>query len=499
MKSGIDSTTLRQGGLIVLLAGQLLPMIDFSIVNVALDAMSATLHASPIQLELIVAVYGIAFAVSLAMGGRLGDNFGRRRVFSTGVLLFGIASLICGIAPNVWALLLARALQGIGAALIVPQILATLHVTLHGREHSRALGLYGGIGGMAFIIGQVLGGFLINADPGGYGWRSVFLINIPLCLAILLLAPRSIPETQNDRRVAIDWPGTLYLVGAIGCLLTALALGPLLHWSWPCIVLLVAFPLLLSQLRRVEQALEKRGGAPLLPPALMRLHGVRFGLTIAVLFFCCWSGFMFVVALTLQSGLGLSAFQSGNAFIALGVAYFISSLLSARVVERLGKVPTLITGCAIQMTGLLGLAWTFNHGWPHVGIAQLIPATALIGFGQAFIVSCFFRIGLAEVPKSHAGAGSAMLSTVQQAAFGLGPMVLGAVYSHGLISTGNYQHAVLSSLGTEWAIMLVLVISAVILRRGTTQGNANVQGNAKIQGSAPSLKPAVCAARDKAE
>lgn len=484
MKSGIDSTKLGQSGLIVLLAGQLLPMIDFSIVNVALEAMSATLHASPIQLELIVAVYGIAFAVSLAMGGRLGDNFGRRRIFSTGVLVFGIASLICGVAPNVWTLLVARAMQGIGAALIVPQILATLHVTLLGREHSRALGLYGGIGGMAFIIGQVLGGFLINADPGGYGWRSVFLINIPLCLAILLLAPRSIPETQNERRVSIDWSGTLYLVGAIGCLLTALALGPLLHWNWPCIVLLAAFPLLLRRLWQVEQALEKRGGAPLLPPALMRLHGVRFGLTIAVLFFCCWSGFMFVVALTLQSGLGLSAFQSGNAFIALGVAYFISSLLSARVVERLGKVPTLITGCLIQMTGLLGLGWTFNHGWPHVGIVQLIPATALIGFGQAFIVSCFFRIGLAEVPKSHAGSGSAMLSTVQQAAFGLGPMVLGAVYSHGLL-VSDYHHAVLIALGAEWLIMLALVISAVILRRA--------------ESPATRLKPAVCTIRDKAE
>lgn len=202
---------------------------------------------------------------------------------------------------------------------------------------------------------------------------------------------------------------------------------------------------------------------------------------------------MFVVALTLQSGLGLTAFQSGNAFIALGVAYFISSLLSTRVVERLGKVPTLITGCLIQMSGLLILAWTFNHGWPNVGIVQLIPATALIGFGQAFIVSCFFRIGLAEVPKSHAGAGSAMLSTVQQAAFGLGPMVLGAVYSHALLPEGNYQHAVLLALGAEWAIMLALVISAVILRRGTTQENANVQGNA------PALKPAVCAVRDKAE
>lgn len=465
MKSGFDSTTLGHSGLIVLLAGQLLPMIDFSIVNVALDAMSTTLHASPIQLELIVAIYGIAFAVSLAMGSRLGDNFGRRRIFCIGVVVFAIASLLCGITPDVWTLLLARALQGIGAALIVPQILATLHVTLHGREHSRALGLYGGIGGMAFIIGQVLGGFLINANPGGYGWRSVFLINIPICLLVLLMAPRTIPETKKPQRVAIDWAGTLYLAGSIGCLLVALALGPLLHWSWPCIALLAAFPLLLKRLWQVEERIEQQGGAPLLPPALMRLYSVRFGLSIAVLFFSCWSGFMFVVALTLQSGLGLNAFQSGNAFIALGVAYFIGSLLSTRIVERLGKVNTLLIGCLVQMTGLLALMVTFNTDWPQIGVRSLIPATILVGFGQSFIVSCFFRIGLAEVSKDHAGAGSAMLSTVQQAAFGLGPMLLGTVFSQALHIKGNYQHAVLTALAAEWLIMLLLVVRTLMSRR----------------------------------
>lgn len=465
MKSRYDSTSLGRSGLIVLLAGQLLPMIDFSIVNVALDAISASLHASPIQLELIVAVYGIAFAVSLAMGSRLGDNFGRRRIFSIGVLVFGLASLLCGITPDVWTLLLARALQGIGAALVVPQILATLHVTLHGREHSRALGLYGGIGGMAFIIGQVLGGFLIKVNPGGVGWRTVFLINIPICLLVLLLAPRTLPETRQQKRVPIDWAGTWYLAGAIGCLLVALALGPLLHWSWPCLALLAAFPLLLKRLWQVEQRIEQRGGAPLLPPALMRLFSVRFGLSIAVLFFSCWSGFMFVVALTLQSGLGMSAFQSGNAFIALGVAYLVGSVISTRVVERRGKVSTLLTGCMIQMAGLLALMLTFTTGWPQVGVISLIPATALIGFGQSFIVSCFFRIGLAEVPKDHAGAGSAMLSTVQQAAFGLGPMVLGTVFSQVLQIHADYQHAVLAALAAEWLIMLLLVLRALMSRR----------------------------------
>ena len=185
--------TLGPGGLYVLLAGQLLPQIDFSIVNVALHPIEHGLHASATELELLVAVYGVAFAVCLAMGGRLGDNFGRRRIFNLGVLLFGIASLLCGVAGSMPMLLGARLLQGAAAALLVPQILATIHVGLRGASHARALALFASVGGIAFIIGQVLGGFLVDADIGGLGWRNAFLINLPVCAAILALSPRVIP------------------------------------------------------------------------------------------------------------------------------------------------------------------------------------------------------------------------------------------------------------------------------------------------------------------
>lgn len=161
----MNTSTLGKAGLVVLLAGQLLPMIDFSIVNVALDAMAASLHATPIELALIVAIYGIAFAVCLAMGSRLGDNIGRRKLFISGVWLFALASLLCGLAGNVKMLLLARALQGVGAALVVPQILATLHVTLQGRAHARAIGLYGGDWRVGVYYRPGIGRFF---NRGGY-------------------------------------------------------------------------------------------------------------------------------------------------------------------------------------------------------------------------------------------------------------------------------------------------------------------------------------------
>ncbi|CAE1141938.1 MFS transporter [Serratia sp. Tan611] len=466
MSTPSSAAVLGRAGLIILLVGQLLPMIDFSIVNVGLDAMAQSLHATPTQLELIVAVYGVAFAVCLAMGGRMGDNLGRRRLFLWGVRLFALASLMCGLANSVWLLLVARTLQGVGAAMIVPQIMATIHVCLRGREHARAMALYGGIGGLAFIIGQVLGGLLISLDIAGYGWRSVFLINIPLCVLVLVCAHRWVPDTRAQRRVNIDWPGTLLLALTIVCLLFPLALGPVWHWPWPCLALLALSGPLLLQLWRVERRQERRNNFPLLPPALLRLASVRFGLTIAILFFSCWSGFMFVMALTLQAGAKLNAFQSGNAFIALGVAYFISSLLSSTVIEHFGKVRTLLFGCLIQIGGLLALMLTMLLVWPQPDIVNLIPATLLIGAGQALIVSGFFRIGLADVPVEHAGSGSALLATVQQTSLGLGPILLGTVLVQVLhASPGDYLHALLAALVLELLLMLALLLRTLLVLR----------------------------------
>lgn len=454
---------LSQVGLFVLLAGQLLPQIDFSIVNVALDAVAHSLHATETGLELMVAAYGVAFAVCLAMGGRLGDNFGRRRIFNIGVLLFGISSLLCGLANSMALLLAARALQGVAAALLVPQILATIHVSLKGHAHSRAIGFYGAIGGLAFIVGQVLGGFLVSANIAGSGWRSVFLINLPVCAAILACS-RWIPETRRDHAAGIDRPATLLLALVILAILLPLSMGPSLHWSAPCIALLVAAVPLIVLLWKTELAQERRGISPLLPPTLLRLPSVRFGLVIAILFFSCWSGFMFVLALTLQAGAGLSPVHSGNTLIVLGGSYFVASLFSARAVAKFGRTQTLMLGCAIQMPGLLALIATLHTVWPHPGILNLAPATMLIGAGQAFIVSSYYRISLTDVPHEQAGAGSAMLATVQQASFGLGSASLGAVFAQTIHHSGLYLDAATASLVAEFCVMLVLVACAAVYR-----------------------------------
>ncbi len=467
MTSSSDIRPLGRGGLYLLLAGQLLPMVDFSIVNVAMDSIAHSLGASETQLVLIVAVYGVAFALCLAMGGRLGDNYGRRRLFGCGVALFAVASLLCGLATTVPLLLVARAVQGAGAALVVPQILATIHAVLRGHAHSRAIGLYASVNGLAFVVGQVFGGFLVSADIGGLAWRNVFLVNLPICLAILACLRRFLPETRSMHPSRIDWPGTIVLAAVVLCLLLPLSLGPLLHWPWQGTVILLLVPPLLWLLWRVELRQEGRNAAPLLPPSLLRLRSVRYGLAMMAIFFGSFSGYMFSMALTLQIGAGFSAFQSGNAFIAVGTAFFIGSLLTVRAFARFERTTILLFGCAVQMTGLVLLMLTLYTVWPQPTVFNQIPATFLVGFGQAFMVGSFFRISLSEVPPGQAGAGSAMLSTVQQASFGLGPAVFGAILTQVLhLEAGNYLYAELVALGVEVCLMSVLVGVALTLRKG---------------------------------
>ncbi|WP_368525651.1 MFS transporter [Enterobacter asburiae] len=454
-----------RAGLILLLTGQMLPMIDTSITNVALDAITHSLHATATELELIVALYGVAFAVCLALGSKLGDNFGRRRLFMWGVASFGLASLLCGMAGNIEQLLAARIVQGAGAALIVPQILATLHVTLKGTAHAKAISLFGGIGGIAFIVGQMGGGWLVSADIAGLGWRNAFFINVPICLVVLALSRRFVPETRRETPSRIDWTGTLLLAIILCCLLFPMALGPQWHWSWPLKVMLLAI-LPLGWLTALNARKKERENAhPLIPPRLLQLRSVRFGILIAMLFFSVWSGFMFCMALTMQTGLGMAPWQSGNSFIALGVTYFISAWFAPRLIARYSTSTILLTGLAIQIAGLLALIATFRVWGMENTALTLAPATGLVGYGQALIVNSFYRIGMRDIQPDDAGAASAILSTLQQAALGLGPAIFGAILLHALQNHhGDYTQAVNVFLMVETAMMVVLALATLRIR-----------------------------------
>jgi MFS family permease len=413
--------------LLTVLLGVLLPIVDFFIVNVALPTIDTDLHAGPAVLEMVVAGYGVAYAVLLVFGGRLGDMFGRRNLFLWGLATFALTSLACGISPNAWTLVGARVAQGAASALLLPQALATIQAATSGSSRGKALSYYGATAGVSSVVGQVLGGVLVSANIAGSGWRAIFLVNVPVAALAFVLALRSVPETRSPNPARIDRSGTLLLAVTLITLLLPLTEGraagwPL--WSW---ALLAVSPFAAAAFVAVERHGERTGGHPLLPPSLVRIHSVRSGLLLILPFGVGFGGFMFVLAVALQDGLNFGALAAGAALAPLCAAFFAASLLGPRAVARFGRA-TVTFGSLVQGVGLLALAGTFYWGWPHLGVWALAPAMALAGFGQGFVLPVVIRIVLSEVPPTQAGVGGGAMATTQQASLALGVATLGTLF-----------------------------------------------------------------------
>ncbi|MEV0599701.1 MFS transporter [Streptomyces sp. NPDC050315] len=450
-------------GLATLLLGAALPTTDFFIVNVALPSIERDLRAGPAVLEMVAAAYAMAYAVLLVLGGRLGDTYGRRRLFLWGAAAFGLTSLACGLAPDAWTLVAARAAQGAASAAMLPQVLATLHATTSGERRGRALGLYGAMGGIAGVAGQLLGGLLVSADLLGTGWRAIFLVNVPVVAAVLLLGRFTVPDSRAARPTRSDRAGTALFALALVALLLPLtegraAGGPL--WSW---LLLAAAPLLAWAFYVVERRAERSGGAPLLPPSLLREPGVRRGLAVAVPLFAGFGGFMFVIAVSLQQGLGLSPMVAGAAIVPMSVTYLLTSIWGPRLAPRLGS-RVLTAGALLHAVGLALLAGTVLTRWPDLDPLSLAPAMAVIGAGQGFQLPTYFRVMLASVPPERAGAGSGLSVTAQQTCLALGVAVIGSVYL-GLVPSAGVRNALLIALTVQFAGLLAMTALSLRLPR----------------------------------
>ncbi|MFJ4668997.1 MFS transporter [Kitasatospora purpeofusca] len=425
--SAPSSPSLGTAGLVTVLLGAFLPMLDFFIVNVALPTIDHDLAAGPAVLELVAAGYGITFAVLLVLGGRLGDLFGRRRLFVVGAAAFAVTSLACGLAPGAWSLVAARAAQGASAALLIPQVLGTITAATHGARRGRALSVYGAVGGISVVIGQVLGGMLVAADLFGTGWRSVFLLNVPFALLALVLALRFVPESRAPQGAKVDVAGTVLLTATLLALLVPLMEGraagwPL--WSW---LLLALFPVFGTAFALVERRAERLGGAPLVPPTLLRIPEMRRGLGIAIPYFGGFGGFMFVIAVALQQGLHLGPVAAGWALVPMAVGYFTASLSGPRLIGRFGS-RVLTAGAVVQALGLVTLAVTVLADRNGFSPLRMAPGVALAGIGQGLIGTPLFRVVLSKVPAARAGVGSGVLATGQQSSLALGVATLGSLY-----------------------------------------------------------------------
>jgi predicted MFS family arabinose efflux permease len=431
-------------------------MIDFFIVNVALPSMAADLDASTAVLELVVSGYATAYAVLLVVGGRLGDAFGRRRLYLTGMAAFTLTSLLCGLAPTAPALVAARVLQGAAAALLVPQTLATIQATGTAASRARAVAWFGATGGIAAVVGQVLGGVLVSADLAGTQWRPIFLVNVPIGLAGLWLAGTRLPETRSPVPTRPDLAGAALLAAAVVSVLLPLTQGRASGWPLWSLVLLASAPLWTAAFvvteRRLERRLDLRSRPPLLPPSLLRHRSMRVGLSLAAPFFAGFGAFMFVVALVVQGALGWSPAAAGLLLTPMAGAFLTASLLMPRATARHGR-SVVAAGAALQAVGLVTVAVTTWATWPGISAAALAPGLAIAGFGQGWVMPSLIRIVLSEVPAASAGAGSGAFTTTQQLALAVGVAALGSLFVT-LAQPG--------AIGTLAAFMIILGLQALV-------------------------------------
>jgi MFS family permease len=425
----VDITTreLTPAGVFVLLAGAFLPIMDFFITNVALPSIDASLDASPAALQLVIAGYGVAYAALLVLGGRLGDRYGRRRVFAGALAGFVVASLACGVAPTVGVLVAARAVQGATAALLVPQVLATFHHTLEHERKARALALYGATSGIAAVVGQLVGGLLVDADVAGLSWRPIFLVNVPIGIAILLVAGRIVPDTRSPHPAGADLPGTALFAATLVALLVPLTEGHALGWPWWSWAMVVVALCLAGATYLVEKRAEGRGEVPLLPPSLLRLPSMSRGLVMVLVYSIGFGAFMFVFALTVQNGLHADPLHGGLAILPMALLFLAGSLVAPRLLARFGRA-ALSAGAVVQLAGLAALVAVLVGGWPHVSLWHLAVPLALAGAGQSVLFAGLFRSVLADVPTHHGGVGSGALITLQQSGLALGVAALGTLY-----------------------------------------------------------------------
>ena len=472
--------------LAIVLTGQIMAVLDTNIVNVAVPAMHATLGASGAGLQLVVAGYTIAYAVLLVTGARLGDILGHRRVFLAGVALFTLASLGCGLAPTTGSLIALRFVQGVGAATMIPQILSLIQRTYTAPgPRARAMSLYATVISGGAVLGQVVGGLLVSADLFGSSWRPVFLVNVPVGLAVLAFG-RRLPAGRFDGVRTLDLPGLAVLTPAVLALVLPLVLGQPLGWPLWGWLLLAASVALFALLGTVEHRVGARGGQPILPRSLLGLPGMIAGLGGLFASMVAFGGWLFGLALELQDGLGDSPLRAGLTFVPCGVAFAIVSMnwrrLPVRYHERLPMIGFVVNGVGLVWSGLLLHSGGTGGDWLYV-------ALAVSGAGMAGAFGALMGRVLSRVPVAIAADASGVVVTVNQLGIVVGIAAFGSLYLNmagKLPAVAGVRQLSAFALTSAHAYLAVSVALAALAVAGAALALAHVRAASRGAGRAVS-------------
>ncbi|MFN2451956.1 MAG: MFS transporter [Candidatus Dormibacteria bacterium] len=410
----------------VVLCASFMVLLDVSIVNVAIPRVQANLRATFAEIQFVLAGYQLAYAVMLITGGRLGDIFGRKRLFLIGVSGFTLASALCGLAQSPTQLVAARVVQGLMAGLMYPQILAVIQVSFPPRERAGAFGAFGGVIGIATICGPLVGGLLIQLDLFD-GWRPIFLVNVPVGMATLAAASLLLRESRAPSRPSLDPAGVVLITAALFLLAFPLVEGREAGWPWWAYACLLASAPALVAFGVYIVARRRSGRSPLIDPGLFADRAFVVGLIISIVFISGIPAFFFTFTLFLQIGLGYSALHAGLTTIPFAVGSALASLASVRLVRVLGK-RLLNIGAAILVVGMLAVVLTLAHQGTAIHGTDLIPALLVSGVGLGLVVAPLVNTILAGVRGANAGAASGVLTTAQQIGGAIGVALVGLIY-----------------------------------------------------------------------
>ncbi|WP_433810507.1 MFS transporter [Flavobacterium johnsoniae] len=423
--------------LLILLLAHLLTILDIFIVNVAIPSIQRGLGSSNGKIQLVVAMYMVGFASFLIIGGKTGDYFGRKKIFVLGMLLFMISSAGCGFADSTDQLIILRFFQGISAGLMSPQVLSYIQVlfTDH-KERTYAMGWYGIAIGIGTMLGQFLGGFLVELKPYliDQSWRYIFLINIPICASGILLAIRYLNPSRDYSSLQMDYWSAFILCIGLALLVFSMAVGleqsGLVKITLPVSIVFICV-FIFRQIKRKSNKKE-----PLLNLELFKNRNFNMAVSASALFMLMLDAYFFVLAVFLQEGIQLSPMQAGYFIVFQGSGFILASFLSARLVLRFGK-SVLIFGVQLLITAIILQLVLFYY--PIVDFRGYV-IMFLHGVGVALVLPSFANIALKNLPQNMIGNASGLYSTVQQLFGALGITLTGSVFYYLVKGNTDFKH-----------------------------------------------------------
>ena len=417
----------RWAALVVMLLAAFMNLLDVSIVNIAVPSIQRGLHASYADVQWTLAGYALSYALVLITGGRLGDTYGRKRLFLIGVTGFTAMSVLCGAAQSPGMLIASRVAQGAMGALMIPQVLSVIQVSFPAAERIKALAAFGVTAGLGAVSGPLLGGLLTSHSLLGLGWRSIFMINVPVGVIAVAASLVLVRESRAPRPPRLDPAGVLLLSGALVLLLYPLVEGQQVGWpAWTYLMMALSGPVL-AVFVGYERLKARRDGSPLVELRMFARRGFAAGMGIAMVVFLGVASFGLVLTLFLQQGLGFSPLHAGATFIPFSLGLFVASGAAARLEPRFGRGVTM-TGALIMAAGMAALIGIVHHFGTAVTTWDLTPALVVAGLGLGTVIAPLANVVLADVAVQDAGSASGVLNTGFQLGNSIGLALMGVVF-----------------------------------------------------------------------